>query len=69
MASSNRRASHDLGFTRTTNTTNRRTSSIDNDVTNSTIFNSRRLSMDTSISTSHLQATVIAQGPSVAFFG
>jgi hypothetical protein len=64
MASSNRRASYDAGSKLTTNSTNRRTGSIDN----GTITNSRRLSTDTS-SVCHIQATVIAQGPSVAFFG
>ncbi|CAF1575945.1 unnamed protein product [Rotaria sp. Silwood1] len=68
MASSNRRASHDLGFTKNINTTNRRTSSIDNGVSNSTNVNSRRLSIDNS-TICHVQATVIAQGPCVAFFG
>jgi len=61
MASSNRRASHDAGSKLTTNPTTHRTGSIDNG-------NSRRLSTDTS-GVCHVQATVIAHGPSVAFFG
>ena len=59
MASSNRRASHDAG-----STTRHRTGSIDGNIVNS----SRRLSTDTS-SLCYVQATVIAQGPAVAFFG
>lgn len=63
MASSNRRASLDPGSKLTTNVTNRRTGSIDNGVPTS----SRRLSTDTS-ATCHVQATVITQGPPIAFF-
>jgi hypothetical protein len=68
MASSNRRASYDAGSRTTTNTTNRRTGSIDNGVASDAITSSRRRSTDTS-AVCHIQATVIAQGPPVAFFG
>jgi len=66
MASSNRRASHDAGSN--TTTTKHRTGSIDNGVASNSIGSSRRLSTDTSTAC-HVQATVIAHGPSVAFFG
>lgn len=68
MASSNRRASHDLGSHTTRNIVNRRTGSMDESVTNNAIGSSQHLSMNPSASC-HVQATVIAQGPSVAFFG
>jgi hypothetical protein len=68
MASSNRRASHDAGSRTTINTTRGRTGSIDNGLPGNAVNSSRRLSTDNS-SVCHLQATVIAQGPPVAFFG
>jgi hypothetical protein len=68
MASSNRRASHDAGSRTIINTTNRRTSSIDYGISNNAITTSRRSSTDAS-SACHVQATLIAQGPPVAFFG
>lgn len=64
MASSNRRASHDAGSRSVLNTTTRRTGSIDNGLPT---IASRRSSTDAS-SVCHVQATVIAQGPAVAFF-
>ncbi|CAF0970095.1 unnamed protein product [Adineta steineri] len=68
MAYSNRRASHDDGSNTTTYPTKQRTNSIDSGVANNKIDTSRRLSVDTS-SACHVQATVIAHGPPVAFFG
>ncbi|CAF3323363.1 unnamed protein product [Rotaria socialis] len=68
MAYSTRRASHESSANINTNSGNCRTSSIDNGVNSSTITSSRRLSMDNSVG-SYVQATVIAQGPPVAFYG
>lgn len=67
MASSNRRASHDLESNISRNRIDRRNSLIEKDVSNSAIGSSRRLSTDTT--SCYVQATVIAQGPPVAFFG
>ena len=60
MASSYRRASHDAGSQPSNTASNRRTGSVD-------YGPSRRSSIDTSVC--HIRATVIAQGPPVAFFG
>ena len=68
MTSPTRRASHDAGFLTTINTRNRRTGSIDTGLSSNAAYNSRRSSTDTS-SVCHIQATVLAHGPAVAFFG
>ena len=67
MASFNRRASHDAGSRTIINTTTRRTGSIDNGLPDNAVNSSRRVSIDSS-SVCHVQATMIAQGPAVAFF-
>lgn len=65
MASANRRASHDAGSQTILNSRTHRTGSIDNGLPTNT---SRRPSTDPS-SSSLVQATVLAEGPSIAFFG
>jgi hypothetical protein len=64
MASSTRRSSYDARSRLDINPINRRTGSIDDGVPSS-----RRLSTDTTSAVCHVQATVIAQGPPIAYFG
>lgn len=68
MASSNRRGSQDWESQRNTNFPKRRNGSMDSGNPNDTMETSRRLSTDASAA-GHVKATVIAQGPPVAFFG
>jgi hypothetical protein len=68
MASSSRRASHDAGSNKTMNISNRRTGSIDNGVASGGTTSTRRMSTDASAAC-HVTASVIADGPPVAFFG
>ena len=63
-----RRSSYDLAFRTASNATNPRTSSIDYGVASSTMASCKQQLTKTSTAR-HLQTTVIAQGPAVAFFG
>lgn len=68
MAWSLRRPSEVPESNRITNKGNRRSNSIDMGTSSTSIASSRRFSTDNS-NESHVQATVVAQGPPVAFFG
>lgn len=68
MASANRRASHDASSRTILNPRTHRTGSIDNDLPNNLTNTSRRSSTDPS-STGFVQGNILAEGPSIAFFG
>lgn len=68
MASANRRGSHDTSSQSILNSRTHRTGSIDDGLPNPMLNTSRRISSDSS-SIAHVQATLLTEGPSIAFFG